>query len=87
MLLLKQLDCSSAEILTIDEGLCVQVTHHGSFDDEPATVEAMDRYLEDKGYVNDMKETRLHHEIYLSDPRKTAIEKARTIIRHPIKLI
>ena len=83
----KQLDCSSAEILTIDEGLCVQVTHHGSFDDEPATVEAMDRYLEDKGYVNDMKETRLHHEIYLSDPRKTAIEKARTIIRHPIKLI
>jgi len=83
----KQLDCSSAEFLTIDEGLCVQVMHHGSFDDEPATVEAMDRYLEDNGYANDMKENRMHHEIYLSDPRKTLIEKTRTVIRHPIKLI
>lgn len=61
--------------------------HHGSFDDEPATIKAMDKYLKDNGYVNDMNENRLHHEIYLSDPRKTAIEKIRTVIRHQIKSI
>lgn len=81
----KKLDCSSAEFLTIDEGLCVQIMHLGAFDDEPATVALMDAYLERNGYVNDMNMERLHHEIYLSDARKVAPEKWKTVIRHPIK--
>ncbi len=81
----KKIDCSSAEFLTIDEGLCVQIMHIGPFDDEPGTVALMDEYLEQKGYVNDFNENRLHHEIYLSDARKVAPEKWKTVIRHPIK--
>ncbi len=81
----KKMDCSAAELLTIDEGLCVQVMHTGSYDDEPETIAAMDRFVQENGYLNDFTETRLHHEIYLSDPRKTALEKRRTVIRHPIK--
>ena len=81
----KKIDCSSAEFLTIDEGLCVQIMHLGAFDDEPATVALMDAYLEQNGYVNDMNMERLHHEIYLSDARKVAPEKWKTVIRHPIK--
>lgn len=81
----KKLDCSSAEYLTIDEGLCVQIMHVGSFDDEPATVALMDAYLVQNGYVNDMNKDRLHHEIYMSDARKVAPEKWKTVIRHPIK--
>lgn len=81
----KKLDCSSAEFLTVDEGLCVQIMHYGSYDDEPATVEIMDRYLSENGYIGDITATRLHHEIYLSDPRKTAPEKLKTVIRHPIR--
>ena len=83
----KKLDCSSAEFLTIDEGLCVQIMHLGAFDDEPATVALMDAYLKRNGYVNDMNMERLHHEIYLSDARKVAPEKWKTVIRHPIKKI
>ena len=81
----KKLDCSSAEYLTIDEGLCVQIMHIGSFDNEPATVALMDTYLEQNGYVNDINKDRLHHEIYMSDARKVAQEKWKTVIRHPIK--
>lgn len=81
----KKLDCSKAEFLELDEGLCVQMMHYGAFDDEPATVGLMDAYITDNGYVNDFTPTRLHHEIYLSDPRKTALEKCKTVIRHPIK--
>ena len=81
----KKLDCSSAEFLTIDEGLCVQIMHHGSFDDEPATVALMDDYLSQNGYVNDLSKIRLHHEIYMSDARKVPPEKWKTVIRHPIK--
>lgn len=81
----KKLDCSSAEFLTVDEGLCVQIMHCGSYDDEPETIEIMDRYLSENGYVNDITDARLHHEIYLSDPRKTAPEKCKTVIRHPIR--
>ena len=81
----KKIDCSSAEFVTIDEGLCVQIMHLGAFDDEPATVALMDAYLEQNGYVNDMNMERLHHEIYLSDARKVAPEKWKTVIRHPIK--
>ena len=83
----KKMDCSSAELLTIDEGLCVQIMHLGSFDEEPATVALMDEYLDKNGYVNDISKIRLHHEIYLSDARKAAPEKWKTVIRHPIKKI
>lgn len=81
----KHLDCSKAEFLTIDEGLCVQLMHIGPFDDEPATVSTMNAYLLENGYENDFSDSRLHHEIYLSDARKVAPEKWKTVIRHPIK--
>ena len=81
----KKLDCSLAEFLTIEEGLCVQIMHIGRFDHEPSTVALMDQYIAENGYANDMNETRLHHEIYLSDARKAAPEKWKTIIRHPIR--
>ena len=81
----KRLDCSAAEFLTIEEGLCVQMMHLGPFDQEPASVALMDAYLAEHGYENDLSETRLHHEIYLSDARKVAPEKWKTVIRHPIK--
>ena len=81
----KKLDCSSAEFLTIDEGLCVQIMHLGSFDSEPDTVALMDDYLEKNGYENDFSKARLHHEIYMSDARKVPPEKWKTVIRHPIK--
>ena len=81
----KKLDCSAAEFLTVHEGLCVQIMHQGPFDDEPAAVACMDRYIEENGYVNDMTGERLHHEIYMSDARTVAPEKWKTIIRHPIR--
>lgn len=81
----KKLDCSIAEFMTIDEGKCVQIMHIGPYDDEPATVAVMDQYLAANGYENDFSLTRMHHEIYLSDARKIAPEKWKTVIRHPIK--
>ena len=82
----KKLDCAAAEFMTIEEGLCVQMMHIGPFDDEPATVALMDAYLLENGYVNDFSDERLHHEIYLSDPRKSEPTKWKTVIRHPIKV-
>ena len=81
----KGLDPSRAELLTITEGLCVQIMHIGSYDNEPATIKLMDDFAAEQGYMLDFSETRNHHEIYLSDPRKVAPEKLRTVIRHPIK--
>ena len=81
----KKTDFSKAEFLTCDEGLCVQCMHIGSYDDEPATVEQMHRYMEEQGYTLDITDQRLHHEIYLSDVRKVAPEKLKTVIRHPIR--
>lgn len=81
----KKLDCSSAEFLTVEEGLCVQILHVGDYDDEPATVARMDKYLQEQGYETDITQSRLHHEIYLSDPRRVPPEKWKTIIRHPIR--
>ena len=83
----KKIDCSPAEYLTIEEGLCVQIMHTGPFDDEPATVALMDDYLAQNGYVNDFSQDRLHHEIYLSDARKVAPEKWKTVIRHPVRKV
>lgn len=81
----KKLDCSPAEFLTIDEGLCVQIMHLGPYDSEPETVAVMDAYLNENGYRNDFTDSRLHHEIYLSDPRKSDPSKWKTVIRHPVK--
>ena len=81
----KKLDCSAAEFLTVDEGLCVQLLHLGPFDNEPESVAKMDAYLAENGYENDFGGKRLHHEIYLSDARKVAPEKWKTVIRHPVK--
>ena len=81
----KKTDFSKVEFLTYDEGLCVQCMHIGSYDDEPATVELMHTFMEEQGYVLDINDQRLHHEIYLSDARKVAPEKLKTVIRHPIR--
>lgn len=81
----KKLDCSGAEFLTTYEGLCVQILHVGPFDDEPAAIAVMDDFLALNGYENDFSDTRLHHEIYLSDARKVDPAKWKTVIRHPIK--
>ena len=81
----KKQDFSKVEFFTYDEGLCVQCMHIGSYDDEPATVEMMHRFMKEQGYALDISEERLHHEIYLSDARKVAPEKLRTVIRHPIR--
>lgn len=83
----KGIDCSSAKLVTVEEGLCVQMMHVGSYDDEPDSIALMDAYLEENGYETDFSESRLHHEIYISDPRKVAPEKRKTVIRHPIKKI
>ncbi len=81
----KGADFSKAKFLTYDEGLCVQCMHIGAYDDEPATVRRMHDYIEQQGYAFDITESRFHHEIYLSDARRVAPEKLRTVIRHPIK--
>lgn len=81
----KKVDCSKAEFLKLEEGMCVQIMHHGPFDDEPATIEEMNRFLDENGYENDLTGERLHHEIYMSDARKVPPEKWKTVIRHPVK--
>ena len=83
----KKLDCGMSEFLRIDEGLCAQILHVGSFDDEPQSVAKIDEFIAANGYVKDFSEQRTHHEIYLSDPRKTDPQKCKTIIRLPIRKI
>lgn len=81
----KKQDFSGVEFFTYEEGLSVQCMHVGAYDDEPATVEAMHRFMEEQGYCLDITEERMHHEIYLSDARRVAPEKLKTVIRHPIR--
>ena len=81
----KKQDFSKVEFLTYDEGICVQCMHVGSYDNEPATVELMHKYMEENGYILDITDKKFHHEIYLSDPRKCNENKLKTVIRHPIK--
>ena len=81
----KGLDCSRAELLVIEEGDCVQIMHKGSYDDEPVSIKIMDEFAESNNWTLDLSNTRLHHEIYLSDPRKTSVEKLKTVIRHPVR--
>ena len=80
----KKKDFSKVEFLTYDEGLCVQCMHIGSFDNEPATIQQMEEYVEANGYIINITDSRHHHEIYLSDPRKCAPDKLKTVIRHPV---
>ena len=81
----KKQDFSAVEFLPVDEGLCVQLLHVGPFDDEPASVAKMDAYIAENGYENDFSDARWHHEIYLSDARKVAPERWKTVIRHPVR--
>ena len=80
----KKADFSKVEFLTYDEGMCVQCMHIGSYDDEPATVRLMHEYMEHQGYTLDISDSRLHHEIYLSDARRVTADKLKTVIRHPV---
>ena len=81
----KKKDFSKVEFLSIDEGLCVQCMHIGPYDAEPETVARMHEFIDQQGYTLDITDERHHHEIYLSDARKVAPEKLKTVIRHPIK--
>ena len=81
----KKADFSAVEYLTIGEGLCVQCMHVGPYDDEPATVELMHDFAAEEGFALDITPTRHHHEIYLSDARRVAPEKLKTVIRHPVR--
>ena len=81
----KKQDFSKVEFFTYDEGLCVQCMHIGSYDDEPATVDLMHDYMKENGYELDITDTRYHHEIYLSDPRKCDVSRLKTVVRHPIR--
>lgn len=80
----KQRDFSKVKYFTYREGLCVQCMHIGSYDSEPGTIRMMNDFIKEQGYAGDFSASRLHHEIYLSDPRRTAAEKLRTVIRQPI---
>lgn len=81
----KKQDFSRVEFFTYDEGECVQCMHIGSYDAEPETVELMHEYMKEEGYTLDITDKRMHHEIYLSDPRKCDVSKLKTVIRHPVK--
>ena len=83
----KKLDFSRVGFFTYDEWICVQCMHIWSYNDEPATVELMHKFMEENGYELDISDKRYHHEIYLSDPRKCDVSKLKTVIRHPIKKI
>ncbi len=83
----KKQDYSKVEFFTYDEGLCVQIMHIGSYDDEPTSVQKMHEYMTNSGYELDIDNSRRHHEIYLSDPRKCDVSRLKTVIRHPIKKV
>src|SRR5215469_11754244 len=81
----KNIEAKIAKYIKIKEGLCVQCMHIGSYDDEPKTIKLIDEYIEENNLENDINEKRRHHEIYLSDPRKTETSKLKTVIRIPVK--
>lgn len=81
----KKQDFSKVEYFTYQEGLCVQCMHLGAYDDEPRTVKLMEQFMEEQGLTLDIQPNRYHHEIYLSDARKTAPEKLKTVIRQPVR--
>jgi len=79
------LDLTGARLMKMTEGLCVQIMHKGAYDDEPASIIKMKEFVSENGYIEDFSEGRMHHEIYLSDPRRCAPEKLKTVIRHPVR--
>jgi len=79
------LDLRKARFLRWEEGLCAQVLHIGPYDAETETIDKLSEFIEKEGYTADFSDTRRHHEIYLSDPRRTAPEKLKTVIRHPVR--
>ncbi len=81
----KKQDFSKVEFLSYDEGICVQCMHIGSYDDEPKSIEMIDKFAIENGYEIDINENRYHHEIYLSDPRRCDVSRLKTVLRHPIK--
>lgn len=80
----KKEDFTKVEFFTYNEGICVQCMHIGAYDDEPATIQKMHDYMAEQGYKLDITDQRFHHEIYLSDARKVAPERLKTVIRHPV---
>lgn len=80
-----EIDFSNTRLEWLDEGLCAQIMHIGPYEDEPESVEKLEQFITESGYILDLTETRKHHEIYLGDPRKIAPEKQKTVIRHPIR--
>lgn len=81
-----QLDTSKAALIKFHEGLCVQAMHLGAFADEPKTVLMMQDFMKENNLKDDIGQIRKHHEIYLSDPRKTVPSKLKTVLRHPVSL-
>lgn len=81
----RELDLSNARLIKMTEGLCVQIMHKGAYDNEPESIAKMREFAETSGYTEDISDTRFHHEIYLSDPRRCAPENLKTVIRHPIR--
>lgn len=83
----KKADFSEVEFFEYAEGLCVQCMHVGSYDAEPQTIDTMRAYAASMGYVADITDTRRHHEIYLSDPRRCVPETCKTVIRIPVRKV
>lgn len=81
----RELDLSKARLIKMTEGLCVQIMHKGTYDSEPESIAKIREFAEKSGYTEDISDTRFHHEIYLSDPRRCAPENLKTVIRHPIR--
>ena len=81
----KKKDFSKAEFFHYEEGKCVQCMHIGSYDMEPVTIGKMKALVDQEGLSIAIDDRRMHHEIYLSDPRKTAADKLRTVIRYPVE--
>lgn len=69
----------------IEEGLCVQMMHKGSFDEEAQSIQKIEQFIQEQGLETDLSSTRFHHEIYLSDFRRTKTENLKTVIRYPVK--
>lgn len=81
----KKIDTAKARFLRINEGLCVQCLHIGAYDDEPKTLKKLSDFIDSNGLQNDITDVRNHHEIYLSNPKKTELSKLKTVLRIPVK--
>ncbi len=76
-----------ARLATYDEGLCVQMMHIGPYATEPQTISELENFIQANHYQNDCSPARRHHEIYLGDPRRSAPDKLKTVLRLPIKTL